>query len=74
MVRTNTTKLEAGPDQVCKDFECGLARNNAEEACTLIGRGEAALKVSIYPWGVEFDVVKTSAGDERRGEYSDAVA
>jgi len=64
----STTKLEAKPSRTSGDFECGLACNNVEEASRLIGRGEAALRLSVYPWGVEFDVVRAVAGEEQEGD------
>ena len=73
VVRTNATKLEARPSRVSRDFECGLACDNVEEVSRLIGRGEAALKVSVYPWGMEFDVVRAVVGEEQEGD-ADAVA
>jgi hypothetical protein len=38
-----------------------LASDNVEEASNLIGTGVARLKISIYPWGSEFDVVQNGA-------------
>lgn len=57
VVRTNTTMTEKNPNRVAEGFEFGLAIDNAAEASGLISAGEAALKISVYPWGAEFDVV-----------------
>ena len=73
MVRTNTTKFETRSNQVCEDFERGLAYDNVEEAAELIANGGAALKISVYPWGAEFDVVREGAASKREEEGPDAV-
>jgi len=72
VVRTNTTKLEAKPSSIGEDFAYGLACDNVEEASRLIGEGGASLKISVYPWGAEFDVVEKYVDDEKREECQDA--
>ena len=73
VVRTNASKLQTRPSLVCEDFECGLACDNVEEASRLIGKGGAALKVSVYPWGEEFDVVRNDLTDETEEENPGAI-
>lgn len=46
-------------------MKCGLARDNVAHASRLIGQGEAVLKISIYPWGPEFDVVQKAKAEKR---------
>lgn len=73
VVRLNTTKLETASDRACSRFECGLADDNVEEASRLIDQGGAALKISVYPWGVEFDIVTDGAGYEGEEGNTDAL-
>ena len=74
MVRTNASKLQRNPSRDCGDFEYGLACDNVEEASRLVGRGVAALKISVYPWGEEFDLVRNGVGDEAEEENTSAIA
>ena len=69
-VRMSTTKLEAKPSRTSGDFECGLACNNVKEASRLIGEGAASLRLSVYPWGAEFDVVPNGSDNEAMEEDS----
>lgn len=73
MVRLTTTKLEAASDRACSCFECGLADDNVETASRLIDQGGAALKISVYPWGAEFDIVTDDAGYEGEEGNPDAL-
>jgi len=52
-------------------LECGLAKENVQEVSKLIGEGRAVLKVSVYPWGPEFEVVQKGAIGRRHGDDSE---
>lgn len=45
-------------------MKCGLARDNVDQASELISEGNALLKITVYPWGAEFDLVQKSSGGE----------
>lgn len=53
---------------------CGLTRDNVERGSKLIREGRAVLKVSVYPWGDEFDLVQGGPDKENlEGESDDEV-
>ncbi len=56
--------------EACLNMKCGLARENVEHASKLIGEGTAVLKISVYPWGAEFDVVQKANAEKRQGDDS----
>jgi hypothetical protein len=64
----SASKLDAKDGQVCRDFPLRLACDNVDEAAKVIGMGRAALKISVYPWGAEFDVVESDAGSNSQEE------
>lgn len=69
----NTTISEVRTSRPSDDFKCGLACENVGRASELIGAGQAALRISVYPWGAEFDVVRKGTVDESAEENPDVV-
>lgn len=57
-------KLEAEPVRTRARFGSGLEGDDTSESSEPVGTRGPALKVSVYPWGTEFEIVPGEAGHE----------